>query len=105
MKTFFAVFLLFATVAYEACALETVEIFGTVTSVDYRKNKFSVKDGDGRSYDFTVNGETDIDIKNQNYMQDRYYQFSDMRTGDWVQVEYFPSGAVRMLADEIDVYR
>lgn len=105
MKTFLAIILLLTMLTYETVADDTAEIFGTITTVDYDKGNFSVKTSEGKTYTFFVNNLTDIDIENQNYMQDRYYQLADMRTGDWVQVEYFMSDPARLIADEIDIYR
>ncbi len=105
MKTFLAVLLLLTTLCYESYAAGTAEIFGTVDDIDYGQNIFTVAANDGRMYTFHVNDLTDIDIENQNYMRDKFYQLEDMRTGDWVQVEYFVSDASRLIADEVDVFR
>lgn len=105
MKTFLAVLLLLTTLCYESYASGTADVFGTVDSVDYQQNSFTVTANNGNSYTFHVNDLTNIDIENQNYMRDKFYQLADMREGDWVQVEYFVSDAARLVADEVDVFR
>lgn len=107
MKTFLIPFfslMIFSPFLY---ANDTNEIFGTINQIDYQQKRFDVKTKDGQTFSFMTNDETDVDIENQNYRQDRFYQFVDMRQGDWVQVEYYVhrSDNQPYLADEIDVYR
>ena len=105
MKSFFAVLLVIILLSATVAADGTKEIFGTVTVIDYQAKTFSVRTKDGTKYDFFANGQTDINIEDQNYRRDRFYQFIDLRQGDLVKVDYFTAAKIPFAADEIDVYR
>lgn len=80
------------------------EAYGTISAIDVLKKEMTITGDDGKAYSFSVNPATDIEIKRK-YLPDTDGDLDDLKTGDWVKVEYKTTASGMVVAEDIEVHR
>lgn len=80
------------------------EAYGTVSAIDVLKKEMTITGDDGNTYNFSINPATDIEIKRK-YLPDTDGDLDDLKTGDWVKIEYKTTASGMVVAEDIEVHR
>ena len=83
---------------------EKNKAYGVVRQTDEVKQIVDVAGDDGKQYRFFVTPGTEMEVKRK-YWFDGDIDLSELKNGDWVEVEYLMTSPTYFVAKEIEVYR